>query len=274
MSALSVCATRRDDRGQRVDLRPLAGASTIACSPGRQRSANARLRRLATVVAAASVLPLTGCMPFVASGPMTSEQREIDAVSTVVLDTSGDLSISEGEPSLVVHAPRGALDRLTSEVNGETLVLSTDPEPEMMLGAVRYELVLPELQTVDVNGSGDLDATVSADGTIRVDLDGSGDIRWTGLDAERVEIRVAGSGEVEVAGATAELAIELAGSGNVEARDLRAQEADVSITGSGDIEVSARESLSAQVTGSGRVTYSGDPAVTADVSGSGEVVKE
>ena len=230
------------------------------------------VRFAAVVAAAASALALAGCMPIVASGPMTMDERDIDAVTTVVLDTSGDLTVSEGEPSLTIHASEAALERLTSDVNGDTLVLGTTPGPEIGLGDVEYELTLPELAAIDLNGSGDVEATVSSGGTIRLDLDGSGDVDWTGLEADRVEIRVAGSGNVESAGTTTELSIQLDGSGNIEAGDLQSEEANVAISGSGDIDVSVSDNLVAEISGSGRITYSGDPNVQSEVSGSGEVV--
>ncbi|GAA3214959.1 head GIN domain-containing protein [Microbacterium terregens] len=228
----------------------------------------------AALAATASVLALAGCVPTIVAGPMSSEEREIDAVTIVVLDTAGDLSISEGAPGLVIHAPEGALARLTSEVDGETLVLGTTPGPEIVVGDVRYELTLPELAAIDLNGSGDVDATVSGSGPIRLDLDGSGDVEWTGLETERVEVVLAGSGEIEISGSATELSIQLEGSGNVDASDLQAQTADVSIAGSGDIDVSVRDDLVAGISGSGRVTYSGDPSVESDVTGSGDVVRE
>ena len=39
------------------------------------------------VLAAASALVLSGCMPIVATGPLVSDEREIDAATTVVLQT-------------------------------------------------------------------------------------------------------------------------------------------------------------------------------------------
>ena len=228
----------------------------------------------AVIVAAASAVILTGCVPVVVSGPAASEEREIEAVTTVVLDTSGDLSISEGEPGLTIHAPEDALERLTSEVNGDTLVLGTTPGPEIVVGEIRYEITVPQLEAIELNGSGDVEATVSAGGTLHLDLDGSGDVEWSGLEADGVEVRLSGSGSIELSGSTTQLTIELDGSGNVDAGDLQAQEGVVSIGGSGDIDVAVRDTLSAEISGSGRVTYSGDPTVDSDVSGSGEVVRE
>lgn len=225
------------------------------------------------LVLAASVLALTGCMPIVA-GPTVSEDRDIDAVSKVVLDTSGDITITEGEPSLVIHAPQQALDRLTSDVDGETLVLGSKPGLELMFGDVRYDLILPDLEEIEVNGSGDIDASVGSEGTVRLDIEGSGNVDWTDLAADRVEIRLSGSGDIELAGTTNELAIELDGSGNIDSRDLDAKDATVSIEGSGDIDVAASDTLDARISGSGRITYSGDPTVNADVSGSGDVVHD
>lgn len=229
--------------------------------------------RLLAPLAAASVLVLAGCVPVVATGPQASEDRQIGAVTTVSLETSGNLSIAEGAPGLVIHAPSDVLDRLTSETDGDTLRLGMTPGTAIVVGEIRYELTLPELEAVDVNGSGDVTATVSSPGAIRLDIDGSSDVEWTGLDADSVTIRIAGSGDVEVAGATGMLEIDLDGSGDIDAGALRAQDAVVSIAGSGDVDVAASDTLAATISGSGRVTYSGDPAVSVDVSGSGDVVR-
>ncbi len=236
---------------------------------------SARLTKgLPAAVAAASLLVLAGCVPVVATGPMASEEREIGAVTAVTLDTSGELSISEGEPGLVIHAPSGALDRLTAETDGETLRLGTTPGPQIVLGEFRYELTVADLEAITVNGSGDVVATVSSAGSILLDLDGSGDIAWTGLDSDDVTVRVAGSGDIELAGTTTALMIELGGSGDIDAADLQARDAVVSIAGSGDVRVAATDTLSAEISGSGRVAYSGDPDVDSDISGSGDVVHE
>lgn len=230
------------------------------------------LRGVLVAVATASVLALAGCVPVVAGGPMTSEEREIGDVSAVELDTSGNLTITEGEPSLVISAPSDALDRLTAETDGSTLRLGTTPGQQVVLGEVRYELTVSDLSEITVNGSGDVESTVSSDAGILVDVDGSGDVSWTGLDADDVTVRVAGSGDVELSGTTAALTIQVDGSGDIDVGDLEARDAVVTIAGSGDVQVTALDTLSAEITGSGTVAYTGDPEVDAEVSGSGDVV--
>jgi Putative auto-transporter adhesin, head GIN domain len=229
------------------------------------------------VMAAASLLLLTGCSAplfvinpsetgasddgspqaspdesFLDADPLQSETREITAVTTVVLDTAGDLVITRGEPSLVIHASEDTLGRLTSDIEGDVLVLGT--EPGVTFGEVRYELTVPDLGTVE--------------------LSGSGDIEWADVDGDRTEVRLSGSGDIELAGATLELAISIDGSGEVDAEDVDAQNASIAIDGSGEVAVSARDTLDVEISGSGRVTYVGDPSLTTNVSGSGEIVRE
>jgi len=211
------------------------------------------LARPLGVIAAAAVVALAGCAPTVASGPVTSEERDIPAITTVVLQTSGDLSISEGEPRLVISAASDALEHLTSEVDGDVLALGVTTGIMLRLGTVRYELTVPDLEAIT--------------------MDGSGDVEWTGLAARRIEISVAGSGDVTLSGTTQELGIDIAGSGNVHGADLRAQAVDVVVRGSGDVDVSPVDSLSVDILGSGTVTYSGEPTLDTTIAGSGEVVR-
>ncbi len=211
------------------------------------------LARPLGVIAAAAVVALAGCAPTVASGPVTSEERDIPAITTVVLQTSGDLSISEGEPRLVISAASDALEHLTSEVDGDVLALGVTTGIMLRLGTVRYELTVPDLEAIT--------------------MDGSGDVEWTGLAARRIEISVAGSGDVTLSGTAQELGIEIGGSGNVHGADLRAQAVDVVVRGSGDVDVSPVDSLSVDILGSGTVTYSGEPTLDTTIAGSGEVVR-
>lgn len=223
-----------------------------------------------SAVGAAAALALTGCvMP---AGPVVSEERDIDAVTTVVFDAAGDVTITEGEPSLVIHARQGTMARLTSEVSGDTLTLgATEGFLNWALGEVRYELTLPDLETLELNGSGDVESAVSTDGTLVIEISGSGDIELAGIDAERVEAIISGSGGIDLAGTTTELLVKLGGSGDIDAGDLSAQEATVEIGGSGDVSVAARDNLLVRISGSGTVEYSGDPVIDDEISGSGEV---
>ena len=230
----------------------------------------ARLVALATVSALAAVA-LTGCVRL---GPMSTATPEIGEVTAVVLNTDGDLEISEGEPSLTIHAPASILDRLTSDVRDGVLELGRLPGTFFTgFAEVRYELTVPSLEAIEVRGSGDVTSTVSAD-DLTIDITGSGDVSVDGIEADAVEVSVSGSGSVELIGGADQLAVDIAGSGEVDADELEARDATVDISGSGDVQVSATSTLRIEISGSGSVVHSGGAEVDSHISGSGEVEED
>jgi hypothetical protein len=208
------------------------------------------ITRVLAVGAAAFLasVALTGCVR--AAGPMTSEARDISEVTAVVLDTSGDVEITEGEPSLTIHAPENVIDRLTSEVTGGVLELGRRGGPLPFVGEVRYELTVPSLTSIEINGSGDVTSDVVDD---------------------RLTITISGSGDVTVSGTADSLDIEIDGSGEVDADDLEVADASVEISGSGDADLHVTGALRVDISGSGSVTHRGGAEVDADISGSGDV---
>ena len=217
-----------------------------------------------------ALLALTGCA-LVPRGPVVSEDREIEAVTTVVLDTSGDLTIREGEPSLVIHAPASVLERLTSDVTGDTLTLGATPgSPGFTLSRVSYELTLPSLEGIEINGSGDVESDVPGD-SLGITIDGSGDLDIEDIDASEVTIEISGSGDVDLSGRTDDFTLSIDGSAEVRADELDAARVSIDLDGSGDIAVAASDTLDVSIAGSGSVVYEGSPEVTQEISGSGEV---
>ncbi|WP_395639401.1 head GIN domain-containing protein [Pseudolysinimonas sp.] len=223
-------------------------------------------------LAAAAVLvavALTGCVRV--GGPMTSESRDIDDVTAVVLETSGHLEITEGEPSLTIHAPENLLDALTSDVSGGVLELGRrGGGPMFGSGAIRYELSVASLDSIEIDGSGDVTSTVSAE-RMTIEISGSGDVAITGLDADQIAATIDGSGDVELAGDADALTLEIDGSGEVDADDLEVVDASVVIGGSGDATLHVTGTLAVEISGSGTVRHRGGAEVDADISGSGDV---
>lgn len=228
------------------------------------------MRRIALLVIPVIVVgSLSGCV--FAAGPLTSEDRSIDAATTVVLDTSGELTISEGAPGLVIHAAESVLDRLTSEVRDGVLTLGSRPGAvPFLLGEVRYELTLPSLDRLEVNGSGDIESDLPV-GDLAIEINGSGDVDFSVIDGSAVAVEINGSGDVELEGRTDEFTVSSAGSADISADKLDAARVTIDLDGSGDVEVAASQTLDVSIAGSASVTYSGNPQITQEISGSGEV---
>jgi hypothetical protein len=226
--------------------------------------------RLAALAAAAALVTagLTGCVPL---GPMASATPEIGEVTAVVLDTGGELVISEGEPTLTIHAPAAILGRLTSDVQNGVLVLGRRSGfAPFGFGEIRYELTVESLDSIEINGSGDVDSTVSGD-ELSIDIEGSGDITVTGLDADSVEVSIDGAGDIVLEGDAASLAVAIDGSGDIDSENLEVRDATVSIGGSGEVDLFVTDTLAVDISGSGKVNFSGGATVESDISGSGDV---
>lgn len=222
-----------------------------------------------TATAVLATAALTGC---VRPGPMTSDSPEIGDVGAVVLDTSGDLTISEGDPALTIHAPERVIDRLTATVRDGVLELGRAPGIPFAFGGgeIRYDLTVRDLDSIEVNGSGDVVANVSGDDLV-IEINGSGDVAVSGLDAATIEVTISGSGDVELGGRADELTVEVNGSGDVDSDALEVRDARVAIDGSGDARLHVTGTLRVDISGSGSVRHRGGADVDADVSGSGDV---
>jgi hypothetical protein len=223
-------------------------------------------------IAAALLLGVSGCS-LVAAGPGERVSRELDiaATTSVILATPGDLVVSVGDtPSLTVTAGETVIDRFTARmVDGALRLEGSSDGP--LAGAVRYELTLPVLDTITIEGSGSVRADFAGSATAAVTIRGSGDVSGENLAATTVATLVEGSGTVHLAGTTTEQTLTIRGSGGFEGRDLSSERATVDIEGSGDAELTVTERLTASIAGSGDIRHAGGAVVDGSIAGSGDI---
>mgnify|MGYP000073564102 CR=1 FL=1 len=221
-----------------------------------------------------AALALAGCVPLPGigadPGPQQREERSIEDATEVELATGGELVLRPGDvPSLEVFAGENVLEHLTSDVRDGRLALGDDGTLHD-LGEVRFEVVLPAVDAVELSGSGSID--VLAPSALRdVVLSGSGAIGVEGLDTDELRVELSGSGQLEMEGAATRQDVSIDGSGTYDAGELSSEDATVTVSGSGTAEVSVSSALEAVIEGSGTITYAGDPAVDSRIDGSGTV---
>jgi hypothetical protein len=189
------------------------------------------------------------------SGVAASEARGVADFRGVALRGAIDARVRVGEArSVVVRADDNLLEHVVTRVEDGMLIV------EMERGSYRFEtdllveVAVPELEALEISGSGE--AAI------------------TGLSGPKLRISIAGSGDVTAAGSADELSVSISGSGDVALFDLKVRKATVSIAGSGDVELDVAESLSADISGSGDVRFRGSPEVRRSIAGSGSVERE
>lgn len=238
------------------------------------------------IVAGAAVvvvpLALVGCInvgpsnAVVGSGVAATEQRPVASFSAVDLNGSGRLIIRQGDTeSLTVTADDNILPLIESRVQAGTLHLGPQPGSNIRPKTpIVYELTLKNLTSVEINGSGKVEADALRTSSLRLEGNGSSEFTLGQLQASTLKVQINGSGSFTAQGQADRQEVEIHGSGDFKGENLKGQDADINIAGSGQAVVNVTGKLDVEIAGSGQVEYLGDPSnVTADVSGSGKVRK-
>jgi hypothetical protein len=234
------------------------------------------------IVAAALVIVTAawiavGCAVTVHKAPVVTEQRQVSDFTAVDLRGSGTLFITQGsEPTLMVEGARAVLDRITTIVTGDTLVIDYHGDwarPSTYGGDshVIYRLTVTDLTRIEGSGATDIlgQQTLVAD-RLDVSASGSGDITLA-VQVQTLNVQTSGSSDISLSGTADVLAYKSSGSSDLDAHELQTREAAIECSGSSDVEVRASQRLNVDISGSGDVSYAGNPEINSTISGSGDL---
>ena len=211
-------------------------------------------RRALALLAVGSVV--TACSATAGSGQLATQSRQVSGFTSVELTGVGELSIDQtGTESLTVSAEDNLLPLLTSEVEGDTLILGKKPNTRIVTTKpITYTLTMKDITGLAVSGSGTINAPK--------------------LTTDALRIEISGSGMITTAGNADDQSLEISGSGRYLADGLTSKATTAEISGSGTANLVASDALDVKISGSGTLTYSGNPQVTRTVSGSGRLIKK
>ena len=204
------------------------------------------------------------------SGRLVEEVRQVSDFTGVELATFGDLTIEIGErEELRIEAESNLIEYFETFVEDDVLRITTRPGVILHTRMpVKFNLIVKDLDTILVTGSGDVDGPDLEAGHFAVTITGSGDVRLGTLEADEVELRITGSGNLDAAGVEApEQAIAVSGAGDAVLDRVSARTFQVSVTGAGNLDVRSGEVEEQNVTvsGSGDYRARGVSSTAADV---------
>lgn len=254
---------------------------------------------IGTMTMLALMLSLSGCwedpklFPCESgSGIIDTDTRTVSDFTKIIVDIPADVYLHRDTAvSVVIEAQESLLDWIDTDVSGNVLEIRNE-RCFRNHKTIRIDVYLPEVDMIEVDGSGDvygLDSFATA-GDLDLEIRGSGSIDFTGsateveieilgsgdavlnIDAERMETKITGSGDLIGLGTLDYHDVRIEGSGSLEAYDLITAETEIMIAGSGDAEVYADSLLTVKINGSGDVFYQGSPLLDVDINGSGEVI--
>ena len=190
-----------------------------------------------------------------ASGKYASETRndfgfrEIKAGNAVILI----ISVQE-EFGVTVEGDKNLLKDVKTEVEGETLIISTEGNKISPVNKIRLKISMPELLSLELWGASE--ATV------------------TKAKSDSLKIQAGGTSAVKIDGEIKSLKATANGASKIDAENLKAENAEVKTAGSSEIIVSAANDLTAEALGASTVYYLGEPKnLKQNVVGTSEIRK-
>lgn len=189
-------------------------------------------------------------------GESITETRSLPAINSVQLEGSATVDIIQGNAQVVtVSGYENLVPIFLTEVNNGNLVLRfQDPYYRVRKNNIRVTVVVPDIQLVRSNGSGQINiSNFFNKAYLSGFINGTGNITVANSSFLRVTLKVNGSGNIYALGCTA-------------------LEAETEIFGSGNIELTCSQKINAFIYGSGNIDYWGRPAITNTlVSGTGRI---
>jgi hypothetical protein len=188
-----------------------------------------------------------------AHGPLTKESRNVSGFDGVELRGVGNLFIEQtGRESLTVEAEKAVVPELTSRVVDGRLIIGPESDSAIhTTGPINYHLTVKDLNSLEVLGTANAEAT--------------------GIDTDSLTVTISGAGNVRMEGQADKQAVEISGTGTYLAENLKSREVNIVVAGAGSAIVNAEKELDAEISGVGSVEYVGDPRIQQTVSGAGQV---
>lgn len=217
------------------------------------------LRKLSGfIVISLFLLALTACHrteKVAGNGNKQSVARNVEAFQKVSLNGNYDVILIDNMPQyLALTADSNILNYLTTKVRNKTLELGIQPNVSLITKELPFvQINVPQLQEINIAGSGRINASK--------------------VTADTLIIHLSGKGHFNVSGTANKVVINADGSSEVNASDLVAKQVDINLSGSGRVSVHASDQLNVNVSGSGLVEYYGSPTkVSQNINGNGRII--
>ena len=201
-----------------------------------------RTLQIASLTLAVLVVSACGAPEFKA-GPTRTETRTVGSFDSIDLDGSARLIVTVGaDESVSLEGPDNILDRVTTEVDGDTLRIRTRAK-----------------DWVWSNGQPRVVVSISVPHLKSLRLEGGNDVRLNGFKGGESRLEVRGAAHLRASGELDALTVDMEGAGFADLGELVANEAQVTVDGIGRVIVHPKDRLDATMNGIGAILYAGSP---------------
>ena len=208
------------------------------------------------------------------NGVAGEETRDISGFTGVVSEGDFDVEIiPDADFEVKLEADENLIQYIRTRVSGNILIVDQGTRKCLRSdNPIRITVYMPQVEYMNLTGSGMITGDNIESDELRVELTGSGLIDLRGLNTGLLDALITGSGEMIFWGETVDADLDITGSGEVKAFHLESVNCIANISGSGNMQVKVEKNLTAYISGSGSIYYQGFPSVSANITGSGAVI--
>lgn len=218
------------------------------------------MKKLTAISALFCMFLTSSCRKDSITGGGSSVNKEITLANFSSIQGNADIKLHITHGSVLKTEIRGYENLVniteTAVINGKLIINYKREYHNVQNSNVELYIVMPVLNYVGTNGSGDAWIDGFQNGNfLESKINGSSNIYISNSQYNNVLLEINGSGDIRAAG-------------------LSTDRAEANIHGSGDIEISCTQYLKASTYGSGDIKYWGNPVVDAQVTGSGRITRQ
>ena len=230
------------------------------------------------------------------NGVIITQERVVGSFDRIESNGEYHVYVYPGDETYVeVEADENLMSHIVTRVYKDELIIENRRHDCLRSsGPIRVTVITPELNRIDLNGSGRIWCDSLVTGNFRADVDGSGTIQCIYLDAANLDAGISGSGTMKVNGTFDDIRADIngsgeiilsgesistdysiSGSGGIAGNNMLTSNCYVDISGSGSVSTWVTDLLDVEISGSGNVYYYGEPPiVNTHITGSGQVIKK
>lgn len=226
------------------------------------------MRHAATLLLAALALSV--------SGEARAAERQWGVPSFVRLRVQAalDVRVTSGPPRARASGDPRLLERLSVEVNGDTLVVRLTAGDRAGLagaGPVTVAISTPRLESIQLTAPGRVSAAALTGERVSLGVTGTGAASVEAVTARALDASVIGAGTITLAGRAGAVRLTANGPGLMDAGALTADEVTILLDGAGEVRADARYAARVTSTGLGTVAVSGNAKCTVRAAVGGNV---
>jgi hypothetical protein len=209
------------------------------------------------------------------AAPATAATRNfgVESFTKVRVDGPYKVSVTTGVPVFArASGSAAALDRLTIDIHGDTLVVQSNPswggDPAVDSGPVEVAIGTHDLTNASLIGSGSVAIDRVKGLTFALSIQGSGAGEIGDANADQLTVNLDGSGSAKVGGRAGKLTVLARGISTLNAAGLSTPNAAITADGTATVDATVTDTARVNAWGPATIRLSGRPSCTVKATGS------